>query len=711
MSVANLGAMLSLLIDGHAPLRVVSIDGKEALSTLFAFDLTLEAGDGPVPEGAIGERATLRIAHGTRTRTIAGILRTFEAGDADGSPARCRATLAPVAYVLALREDCRIFQGRRAPEILGAVLEEAGLTRRDYRLALGEGYPPREHKVQYRESDWNFLLRLMESEGIHCFFEHVGDREVLVFADAPGAHPKMSEPEVLRFQPAGGALRDGERVERFRHVQELRAGNVALKGHSFRTPRAVLEIQTALASGAASIHDAPPEFDAPEEGDRLARLRLEQEVVSGSAALATSDCLGLEPGTVFTLRDHGIDGLNRPWLVTSVEHHFTAAPGAETATSYQNRFTAIPSDVPFRAKMRTPKPVVGIQTATVVGPAGQDIHCDELGRVKVQFSWDRTGQADDRSSSWIRVGQAWAGAGYGTLFIPRVGHEVLVDFAAGDPDRPIVVGSVYNGANLPPLSLPEDKTATILRSATSPGNEGQSELRMEARRGGENVQLVSFRDLGIRVGQDKAESVTRDETLRVGGDRERIVEGGESVGIAADRAIAVGGSQTRNVGGDESDTIGGDQEVNVGGDHSLSVTGESTEVVGEHLVVRVGGNRTETVIGSGRESVLGARSVVARSYALEVNERMQTQVAGDQEELVGGAKRTSAGEIVELICGEATITAHKDGTVTLVGKQVRVKVSGSVEVEGERLSVKSSGSVSVSAGGTVKVRGRGVNLN
>jgi type VI secretion system secreted protein VgrG len=703
--------MGSLVIDGHPPLRVVSIEGKEALSSLFAFDLILDPGDAPAPEGAIGEIATLRFSQGERTRTISGILRTFEQGDADRGPSRCRATLAPAAYVLALREDCRIFQGRRAPEVIQAVLEAAGLTGQDYRLVLAGDYAVREHTVQYRESDWNFLLRLMESEGIHSFFEHADDRVVLVFADAPGAHPRMSEPDALRFRPAGGALFDGERVERFRHVQELRAGKIALKGHSFRTPRAVLETRATRDDGAPAIFDAPPEFDAPEAGDRLARLRLEQEVASGGVGHASSDCLGLQPGVVFGLREHGVDSLNRAWLVTSIEHHFNAAGEGQEEATYRNAFTCIPSDVPFRARTRTPKPVVGIQTAVVVGPAGQDIHCDELGRVKVQFAWDRAGKGDDQSSSWIRVSQAWAGPGYGTLFIPRVGHEVLVDFAGGDPDRPIVVGSVYNGANLPPLSLPEDKTATILRSATSPGNEGQSELRMEARRGGENVQLVSFRDLGIRVGHDKDESVSHDERLRVGGDRARAVEGGESVMIGKDRGLDVGGSHARSVGGDDSVEVGGDQEVNVGGDRAISVTGQSTEIVGEHLVVRVGGNRTETVIGSGRESVLGARAVVARSYALEVNEKMETRVAGDQDERVGGAKRTSAGEIVELICGDATITAHKDGTVTLVGKEVRVKVSGPVEVEGGRLSIKAQGSVNLSAGGTVKVRGRGVNLN
>ncbi|HVY47054.1 MAG TPA: type VI secretion system tip protein TssI/VgrG, partial [Minicystis sp.] len=497
-----------------------------------------------------------------------------------------------------------------------------------------------------------------------------------------------------------------------RHVEELRPGKVALRGHSFKAPRARLESRAEARRAGGAIYDAPPAFDAPDAGDRLARLRLEQESVAAAAAHGASDALGLVPGVVFSLDGHAETRMNRRWLVTSMEHEFAVedAGARAGAARYANRFTAIAADVPFRPRS-TPPPPVGIQTAVVVGPAGQSVHCDELGRVKVQFAWDREGRLDDQSSSWIRVSQAWAGGGHGALFVPRIGDEVLVDFVGGDVDRPVIVGSVYNGENLPPSSLPADRTAAVLRADSTPGREGTSELRIEAQSGRERVKLVAFRDLDVRVGEDRDETVAGDETARVGGDRERAVEGEESIAVRKDRGLAVGGSHGVTVGGDEDRTIGGDHAVAVGGDRTLDVTGKLTDIVGEHLVVRVGGNRTDTVLGASREAVVGERAVVAGRQTVEVKASSELDVGGDADVRVGGALKTRVGELTELVCGAATITVHADGTVELEGRDVVVKVAGAVTVEGERLSVRSQGSVDVSAGGSVRVRGRGVSFN
>jgi type VI secretion system secreted protein VgrG len=703
-----------LTIDGKpSPHRVVAVAGSEAISSLFEFDVTLAADEELADPPAIGARASIAITYATRTRTIFGIVRAFEEGESVGTPILSRVTIAPSAVVLALREDCRVFQAKSAPDVIEAVLLGAGFGSDDYRLVLQSDYAAREHTVQYRESDWTFLSRLMEAEGIHCFFDHDGEREVLVFADSALAHPKMSEPASLPFRAADGALRGGERATRFRLVEELRAGSVALSGHDFRAPRAMLASRATDGSAAPGIYDAPPEYDAASEGDRLAKLRLEQEVARSAVARAVSDCLGIKPGTVFDLKDHGRENLNRSWLVQSVEHRFAAAEYSQEVerTSYENHFVSIPSDIPFRSRTRTVPPRIGIQTAVVIGPVGQEIHCDELGRVKVRFYWDRLGQADERAASWIRVSQTWAGAGNGAVFIPRVGDEVLVDFAGGDCDRPIIVGSVYNAANVPPLNLPEERTAALIRATSTPGGEGQSELRIEAASGRERVYLQSHRNLDLRAGHDKTESVARHEGSTVGGNRTRVVGGVESIGVGGDRSVGVGGDQSVTVGGDLTTGVGGNDSLAVGGDRSVDVTGQSTVIVGEHLKIKVGGNKTENVIGLSREAVAGEKALEAERYALTVHDEIETAVGGDHTEKADGTRRIVAGERVELICGEAKITAHRDGTITLEGKRIQVKSAGTVEVEGDRLSVKTSGSVRLAAAGVVKVRGRGIGLN
>jgi type VI secretion system secreted protein VgrG len=708
---------LGFSIEGVASsLRVVALEGREAISELFAFHVTIALDDEHAHlDDVVGRKATLRMDLGPRARTIHGVVSRVEDDDG-GSISVHRVTLSPPAYLLSLRQDCRIFQDRSAPEIIESVLRAAGFAEGDYRLVLHGAYRRREQCAQYRETDWSFLLRLLESEGIFCFFEpREGDRDALVFSDTPFVHPRIAEPSSLPYRRAGGAIAVGEHVHRFRVAEALRPGSVELRGHSFLKPQ--LRLESAARAGAITIHDAPPAFDSPEAGDKLARIRLEQEDATRRVARGESISTAVRPGHVFGLAESGRDALNRDWLVTAAEHHATVP--ASGVGSYTNRFTCIPADVPFRAPTQTPRPVVrGVQTAVVVGPPGETIHCDALGRVKVRLHWDREGRFDENSACWVRVSQAWAGQGYGALFTPRVGHQVLVDFVDGDPDRPVVVGSVYDGANLPPASLPQESTTTAIRTSSLPDGGGRSELRFDDRRGEELVYLGAHRDLGIGAGQDKDESIGRNESIQVGGDRTTKVAGNEAHAIGQARAVAVAGAQSVSVGQDEtvriggasSLVVGGAREVEVGGDHTVAVAGQRTEVIGQRLTLKVGGDKAEKVTGSSRETVEGERALEAARVSLDVKEEMRTTVAGLHEERAG-VRRIGAGELVEIVCGEATITAHEDGTVTIAGKNVSVKVAGRIEVEGDKLSVRSQGAVNVSAGGAVKVRGRGITFN
>jgi type VI secretion system secreted protein VgrG len=291
---------------------------------------------------------------------------------------------------------------------------------------------------------------------------------------------------------------------------------------------------------------------------------------------------------------------------------------------YRNRFTCVSEDVPYRPERRTRCPVVGgAQTAVVVGPAGEEIHTDVSGRVKVQFHWDREGKRDDRSSCWIRVSQAWAGPGWGALYLPRVGQEVVVEFLEGDPDRPIIVGGVYNGANPPPVDLPGEKTRSTLRSASSPGGDGSNELRFEDAKGQEEVYLHAQRDLNVVVENDAS----------------RRVGGNETIAVDKDRARSVGGSQSLQVAKDDTSTITGSQLLTVSGNRTTTVGASHVETVGADQSVSVGGAVAVTVALASAESVgLGKALNVGGAYAINVGGAMNELVAGLKAEEVGGAK-------------------------------------------------------------------------
>ncbi|NUO48022.1 MAG: type VI secretion system tip protein VgrG [Polyangiaceae bacterium] len=607
---------------------VLELTGHEGISALFEIAVTI-ATKAPLDAAPVGERASLVLASEARERTVSGIVRAFEQGDAHDGRFTYRVTLAPSAYVLALREDRRVFQGRSAPEIIESVLTAAGLTTKDYRIALSGEYPPRDYRVQYREADWTFLLRLMEAEGIYAFFDRDGANEVLVFADAPSADPRIAEGSTLPFRQAESGLADREAVTRFRHVEEL---------------------------------------------------SLEREKAGRGIAHGTSNIVELRPGAIFELSDHASDSLNRTWLVTSVIHSF-----ATGTAPYENRFTAVVADIPFRMQPVTPKPVIGIQTAAVVGPAGQEIHCDELGQVKVRFNWDREGSLGEKSS-WVRVSQPWASGGSGAMFIPRVGDQVLVDFEGGDCDRPIVVGSVHDGVNKPPLALPFERTAAVIRSTSSPGGDGYSELRLDADSGREHVLLRSSRDLALEVLQDKNERVARDEVVDVGGGSKRSVAGDESISVRGAQRIG-SSSFERKVGGDASTAIGGGEKY--------EVRGHKTEIVGQSLHQQVGSDDTREVSGKSHLSVKGPMSVEAERYDLDVREDIKTVVEGGHSErahvrnieardIVVDGERVTVDAKRELVlrCGNASITLTRSGKIIVRGTHLVSKSSGANRVLG-----------------------------
>ncbi|EYF05399.1 VgrG protein [Chondromyces apiculatus DSM 436] len=318
---------------------------------------------------------------------------------------------------LKLRQGCRIFQQQRTPEILASLLEEAGVPRDRYRFKLSrKAYPPREHRVQYRESDWAFLCRLMEEEGLFYYFEHTAEEHTLIVADAPYAHEPLPEGDTLLLRPPTGALATGEHASSFTFAQEMQAGRVTLRNYSFKTPAVLLESE-ARAGGASEdleVYDFPGESEDPRATDEMAKLLLEERQASARVGTAESNVMRACPGYVVALQGHPHDDLNRRYLLTAVDHQGAQAlfEAVSPESRYTNRLRCIGAEIPFRAPRQTPRPAIhGVQTAVVVGPEGEEIHTDKHGRVRVRFHWDRVKWRDGHDSCWIRVSQSWAGQG------------------------------------------------------------------------------------------------------------------------------------------------------------------------------------------------------------------------------------------------------------------------------------------------------------
>jgi len=586
-------------VEGYeGALKVVRFAGDEGLSRLFEFQIEV-ASDGAELDDYVGKAGVLAIEGIDEPRFVHGFIRQAEYVGESRNYLLHELVLVPQIWRLQNRQDCRIFQEMRTPDIIHQVLTEAGVPADKFRFELNDAYAPRNYCVQYRESDLDFISRLLEEDGIFYFFEHSMDKHVLVMADKAGAHPTIPGNPVLWFNAPGGLVNDREHVDSFRFAQSVRPGRVALRDFYFPTPDLNMEVGEASdRDPELEVYDYPgeyrtPERGAPDRGATIARTRLEALQVHRRMGNGASDCMRMTAGCTFTLQAHPANELNKAYKLVRVVHH-AAQPqvldeDASGEFSYHNEFMCMESSVPFRPTRVTPRPFVrGIQSATVVGPPGEEIHTDEQGRVKVQFHWDRRGEHNEHSSCWIRVSQLWAGAGWGAMFLPRIGHEVLVDFIEGDPDRPIVTGRVYHGLNDTPYPLPQEKTKSTIKSDSSLGGGGFNELRFEDRKKDEQVFLHAEKNLDIWVKNDRMEAIRHDRHLIVGDTVSGGKVGTKCEEVLLDKHVKIHRHEHRHNGGDVYVHIGGGD-----GDGNQHVTIEANqhELVDKDVHLHVKGKR------------------------------------------------------------------------------------------------------------------------
>ncbi|MDI1434914.1 type VI secretion system Vgr family protein [Polyangium sorediatum] len=755
-----------LSIEGAGELlRGVRLTGSEGLSELFRFEINvvrsfplqgivgglldkLGVGSLPINPVAIaqtvhaamadhaGRTATLTFDTGESTRTVRGMIAEFVQLDDGKTGTAYRAVLVPEVTRLLHRRDNRIFQERSAPEIVAAVLESAGVRRGSFRFALGKDRMRRDYCVQYRETDWAFVSRLLEEEGIHYFFD---DDSVLVMADGPTAHAPISG-GTLAFRAPLGAMAHGEHVSRFAWAERVRSGKVTLRDYEFRKPALSLETaKKADEEAELEVYEYPGRYETPERGAELAAMQLEELRTRARSGAGESDSCRVVPGKTLLLMDHPDDRMNGAYLVMRVEHQGTApipdAILADGVSSYENRFEVVGADVRVRPTRTTPRPVIsGPQTAVVVGPGKEELHTDAYGRVKVQFHWDRQGKNDERSSCWLRVMQASAGAGWGAQFLPRVGHEVVVAFLEGDPDRPFVIGSLYHAANVPPYALPQQKTRSGIRTKSF-GGDGHNEIRFDDATGAEELYLHAQRDYNEVVEHDRSAVVHGKRMQTVDGDDAEHVRGNQGLTVDGSRHVHVRGNQRVIIDGDEPKpgavrggavTVRGKYEldasdtVRVQAPNAIKLEcgGSSITVEPGKITITAGGGATIVLdpnalvqSAAGSRVLLDANAHAKATGGAEVlldGNAFVKSAAGSELLLDGNARVTSTGGSELLLDGNALVSSP--GEATLAAPAATVAGEALASLAGPGGAVKADGGGVSASGGKVNIGGGAVNV-
>jgi len=589
----------------------------EQLGRLFEYEVELLSEKTYIPlVDVLGKNVTIRMqlpeARGSGTRYFNGFVTRFSYLGVHGMRyGAYRAILSPWLWFLTRTADCRIFQNKTVPAIIESIFQENGFT--DFRKSLSGQYRSWEYCVQYRETDFNFVSRLMEKEGIYYYFEHENGKHTLVLADSYSAHSAFPNYSEVPFYPPD-AMQMKERDHLYEWVVEkqVQPGGYALNDFDFAAPpknlRKVLSMPKNHAMAKFEMYDYPGEYTEQGDGEHYAKVGLEELLAQHKVVQAEGVARGLATGYLFNLTNSGNQDQDRQYLVVSATYELQAdpyisMPEPESRKPYQVRITAIDAQQPYRAPRITPKPVVqGPQTAIVVGPEGEEIYTDQYGRVKCHFHWDRYDNANEQSSCWIRVAQSWAGKKWGTLYLPRIGQEVIVDFLEGDPNRPIITGRVYNGANMPPYTLPDKKTMSTLKSLSSKGGGGFNELRFEDDKGKEQIFLHGERDEDIRIKNDAREWIGSERHLivkkkqfeQVEGEKHLIVKSGDGGSgdqfekVAGEKHQEVGGDHNQKVGGSLSLKIGQDQQEKVGMNHALDAGMEIHLKAGMKVVIEAG---------------------------------------------------------------------------------------------------------------------------
>ncbi len=525
------------LIGSSEELRVLEFTGKESISKPFEYKLTLATkNDLLTPEQFMGQSGLLTFVAQEQNELLHGDIAQFEQSGEQGDFLLFQLTLVPRFWFMKKRHNHRIFQELSVPQIIETVFNDAGINPDDYELRLASDYSPREYCVQYGESEFDFVSRLMEEHGLHYHFEHHLDKHIIVIADHTAAFPFIQTDNAVQYHPIDSLNADREVIHRFHKRFQVRPGSTHFREYSFKTPLDRLNNQQqAEHDTALEDYHFPGDYDPKKSalkfsGIKKTELKLQQHQTPREESELSSNCQRLRAGLRFELYDNPNGSYNQQYLLTYIEHTGTQPQsldeyGAGNASSYQNDAKCIPAITPYKAPIKHKKPIlVGYQSSVVTGPSGEEIYTNEHAQSKVQFPWDREAQQDENSSCWLRSSQIWAGKNWGSLILPRMGQEAKVGFIHGDPDRPMITGRVYNERQKPPYGLPKNKTRSTYKTNSTLGGKGYNEIRIEDRKTQEQVYFHAEKDLDIRAKNDRRDIVNHDRHLIVDNSRYELIK-------------------------------------------------------------------------------------------------------------------------------------------------------------------------------------------
>jgi len=735
-------------IDGEA-YRLLAFASREELSSVPSaiIDVTTEDASStkgpPDPKTLVGKPVKITLKRGDeKPRTFGGAaVEVMRSADKDGRPI-ARIRVAPRLFRLGKRADCRTFQEKSVPDIVKQVLSEGGIPEGDQEQKLSGSYAPRVYTVQYRESDFDFIARLLSEEGVYFSVRFEDGKDKVIFGDDPAGFGEIEGESTLPFANTFGFAVSKPCVMWVKQRHEVRPDKVFIRDYDFERPKFKLESSIEgkdEGAHALEVYAFPGRFVDQGVGKRLAQVLLDSMQAERDVLSGESSALTLEPGYKFTIEGHPYDPINQEYLVTSVETEVREGfSGLETkgqeGRNYACRFTAVPTG---KTDYRPPRiersgAMVGLETAMTTGPSSGEIYTDKHGRVKIKYMWDRLAKNDDTSSLWVRTSQAPTG---GSMLLPRVGWEVSVRHVEGDPDIPVVMSRLYNAVTPPPYALPANKARGAMQTATTPGGGSSNEFRMDDTKGKEEMMFNASKDMTVDVVNNTTERIGNNESHSVGSNHKLNVTNSVVASVGSNQKISVGGNQTVHVetflvdqcGGDRSLSIGGNRDMKIGGDHRVEVGGASKTDVGSmqtdlvvgsvtdgasgSMTVNVGaalaeitaGDRTFTVGADRTETTGAAKAVIsAGGRGVEVGGSMMQKVAGAILAKIGGDRADNAGAtFTEVAAGAHILKADNvvfegDGIVSFVmGASTITLTPASISIAG--VSIKLDGATAETA--------------
>ncbi len=761
-----------MTIDRHITVSVPAIDsevffarmeGQDEISQPFTYSLLISTKDMELdPMKVLGTAAEIAVK-GETPRLFHGLVADMTLEEIRDDLSFYRMTLRPALWFMSLESDNRIFQEKTVPDILEEVFSEWPDVK--FKLKLQAKYDKREYCVQYGESDMDFVQRLMEDEGIFYFFSHDKDGHVMMIVDSNGAMVPAEGGETVPYEPDSRvSYIEGDFITQWLPKATVRSGKFTQTDYDFKKPTFDLTTLNAAPVGhgqdKGEVYHYPGRYLELSAGDRIAERRLHELQSERHRVWARGTARHLRSGHVFELESFPRASENRRYFVLRAAYRMwdeeLRAGQARDGSGYEVRLDLAPLDITYRPPRRTRKPrMQGPQTAVVVGPAGAEIFCDEYSRVKVHFHWDRLDKRDENSSCFVRVSAAWAGAGWGFIQIPRIGHEVIVDFLEGDPDQPIITGRVYHAQNTVPYGLPDNASQSGWKSWSTPTTGGYNELRFEDKAGAEEVYFQAEKDHTElvknnetrNIGNDWVEDVGHDATQSIGHDRTESVSNNKAVSVGNNRTVSIGVNDDETVGSNRSLTVGANETINVGANSIETIGSNHSQTVAIAQTISIGAMRVDTVgaaeirtVGAEQVMTIGADRIVtvgsdqthtigsddtwtiASSQTISVGDDQSITIGGaqslkvgkDQSNTIGGAQSTNVGKDASHdVKGAFSVKAGKtisleaaDAIVLKTGSaSISMKKDGTITIEGKDITLKGSGKINVKASSDVTVKG------